>query len=125
MKKYDDNGLLTSEEREHRVRLAAYDAGRPTLPRGVPQRQVDGATGDEYAVMPGFNNLVAVRRAGAWVGWVMVRHVPGLGQCSLRQGALPPAETIPGCDNENCRSCPRNVAEAREAGAVFVDGGWS
>lgn len=64
-------------------------------------------------------------RGGAWVGWVMVRHIPGLGQCSERPGALPPAETIPGCDNENCRKCPRNVAEAREVGAVFVDGGWS
>lgn len=116
---------MTPEEIAHSDWVARYDASRPQLPRGVPSRQVDGAPGDEYATMPGFDRLVAVRRAGAWVGWVMVRHIPGLGQCSERQGALPPATTIPGCDNENCRACPRNVAEALRDGAVFVEGGWS
>lgn len=116
---------LTDEEKTLREWLVWYAKTRPTLPRGVPSWQVDGAPGDEYAEMPGFARLAAVRRGGAWVGWVMVRHIPGLGQCSSREGALPPATIIPGCDDGNCPLCPDKVADARARGFVFIEGGWS
>lgn len=109
---------LTPEEALHRTWLVRYERTRPTLPRGVPGKQVDGAPGDEYAPMPGFTRIVAVRRAGEWVGWVMTRHVPGAGQCAAEERG------VPGCSDRNCPSCPDTVSDARRNGFTFLEAPW-
>lgn len=106
------------EEANHRAWLAWYEKTRPVLPRGVPFQQVDGASGDEYAAMPGYTRLVAVRRGGAWMGWTQVRSIPGLA-CGRDPG------DGTGCVDRNCTVCPDTVQAAQARDFVFVDGGWS
>lgn len=107
-----------NEERALCIWLDKYHASRPTFPRGVPSQQIDGAPGDEYAVMPEWQRIVAVRRRGRWAGWTEVRSIPGLA-CGRDSG------DGMGCADHNCSVCPDNVEAARARGFAFVDGGWS